>query len=188
VHAVQEDARAPRHVLGVPPLRRQAQAVRRMRAGAGTREVRLAAEAVVVRLALVWPTPLSETAFWSRERIAPRSEQVGNPHLGVHRVPSPARTRPVLHRRRRLLACRSRRSPPLSKAPPRLHRCPSRCARASTAVTISYCLALPASVAAITIVTVIETSNEHVRQGRSETGRRMCLQGGRGLLYCRYVR
>ena len=62
MHAVREEARARRHVLGVPPLRRQAHAVRRMRAGAGTREVRRAAEAVVVRLALVRPTPLSATA------------------------------------------------------------------------------------------------------------------------------
>ncbi len=62
MHAVREEARGRRHLLGVPPLRRQAQAVRRMRAGAGTREVRRAAEALVVRLALVWPTLLSATA------------------------------------------------------------------------------------------------------------------------------
>ncbi len=62
MHAVREEARARLHVLGVPPLRRQAQAVRRMHAGAGIREVRRAAGAAVVRLALVRPTPLSATA------------------------------------------------------------------------------------------------------------------------------
>ena len=36
----------------------------------------------------------------------PRSKQVGGARLQVHRVPPPARTRPVLHRRRRRLVAR----------------------------------------------------------------------------------
>ncbi len=58
MHAVREEARGRRHILGVPPLRRQAQAVRRMRE-AGNREVRGAAGAAAVRLTLVRPTPLA---------------------------------------------------------------------------------------------------------------------------------
>ncbi len=79
MHAVRKDARARRHVLGVPPLRRQAQAVRRMRAGAGTREVRRAAGTVVVRLALVRPTPLSATACRAAKRMRRVRNRWGEP-------------------------------------------------------------------------------------------------------------
>ena len=88
MHAVREEARARRHLLGVPPLRRQAQAVRRMRAGGSTREVRRAAAAAVVRLALVRPTPLSATACGAADAWAAFETGGGSPSSNSSRASS----------------------------------------------------------------------------------------------------
>ena len=88
MHAMREEARARRRLLGVPPLRRQAQAVRRMRAGAGTREVRRAAGAAVVRLALVRPTPLSAAACGAASTCAAFESGGGSPSSNSPRASS----------------------------------------------------------------------------------------------------